>query len=229
MDIVGPLAFRAVRAFKFLDADGTTVMSGAKWPLPADDGPGPWMEAAAVRPCREGIHACSAADLAYWLHDELWEIELDGEILITHQKVVARRGRLLRRVESWSDGAAGELKSWCAWRTRDVAVTVLGDMGEWTWVSQLEDADSLRQVARVARQAVEALGDTTVGGAAAGLAGDAAAVAPTRYVAMGPFIAVCVAGHALMRDTGTQADYASGFAAERQAQSEWIAGRLLLV
>ena len=41
--------------------------------------------------------------------------------------------------------------------------------------------------------AVEALGDTTVGGAAAGLAGDAAAVAPTRPIAMGPFIAACAA------------------------------------
>jgi hypothetical protein len=204
-------------------------MSGTRWPRPTGDGPGPWVEAAAVRPCHEGIHACTAGGLAYWLQDELWEIELDGEILLTHHKVVARRGRLVRRVEGWSGGVADELKSWCAWRSRDCAVTVLGDVGEWTWLSRFEDAASLREVTRVAREAVAALGDTTVSGAAAGLAGDAAAVAPTEYLAMAPFIAACAAGHAIMRDTGIEADYAIAFAEERQAQSEWIADRLLLV
>jgi hypothetical protein len=201
-------------------------MSGARWSLPAADGPGPWVEAAAVRPCHEGIHACSAADLAYWLHEELWEIELEGEILFTHRKVVARRGRLVRRIEAWSGGAATELMSWCAWRSRDRAVTVLGDLGEWTWVSQFESADSLREVARVARRAVEALGDTTVSGVAAGLAGDVAAVAPTKYSAMGAFIAACAAGHAIMRDSGIESDYTAAFVAERQAQSDWMSERL---
>jgi hypothetical protein len=217
-----------VRAFKFLDAHGLTVMSGSGWPLPTDDGPGPWVEAGSVRPCHEGIHACSAADLAYWINEELWEIELDGEILLTHHKVVARRGRLLGRVPAWSGGVAGELATWCGWRSRDLAVTVLGDVRQWKWVAEFENADSLRQVARVGRQAVEELGDSTVGGAAAGLAGDAAAIAPTQYIAMGPFIAACAAGHAVARDTGTEADFAAAFATERQAQSEWIAGRLLI-
>ena len=105
-------------------------------------------------------------------------------------------------------------------------MTVLGDVGEWTWVSQFENADSLREVARVARRAVEALGDTTVSGVAAGLAGDVAAVAPTEYSAMGAFIAACAAGHAVMRDTGIESDYAAAFVAERQAQSDWISDRL---
>jgi hypothetical protein len=78
----------------------------------------------------------------------------------------------------------------------------------------------------VARLAVDALGDTTVSGVAAGLAGDAAAAAPSEHIALGPFIAACAAGHALMRDTGTEADYSAGFADERQAQSDWISDRL---
>lgn len=204
-------------------------MSGTQWPLPTTAGPGPWVEASAVRPCHEGVHACTAGDLAYWLNDELWEIELEGDILLTHRKVVARRGRLVRRVDGWSGGVAAELRSWCAWRSRDCAVTVLGDVGEWTWVSQFEDADSLTEVARVASEAVAALGDTSVSGTAAGLAGDAATVGPTGYIAMGPFIAACAAGHAITRDSGVEADYNTAFTAERQAQSDWMAARLLLV
>ena len=59
--------------------------------LPDGDGPGPWLETAAARPCREGIHACRPQDLAYWLHHELWEIELDGDIVEAGRKVVAAR------------------------------------------------------------------------------------------------------------------------------------------
>jgi hypothetical protein len=218
----------AMRAYKFLDAQGCTVMSGRPWPLPTGDAPGPWLEAEAVRPCREGIHACRAGDLAYWIHDELWEIELDGEIEESHRKVVARRGRLTRRLRSWSAGASKELAAWCAWRSRDLAVTVLRDSGASSWAERLAGADALREVARLAREAVPVLGDAAVDGIAAGLAGDAAALAPTRHLAMGPFVAACAAAHAATRHGGTEEHYASAFAAERQAQSEWIAHRLSL-
>ena len=29
--------------------------------------PGKWVETASARPCREGVHACRAADVAHWL------------------------------------------------------------------------------------------------------------------------------------------------------------------
>jgi hypothetical protein len=215
-----------VRAFKFLDAQGATVMSGSRWPLPSGDEPGPWLEAAAVRPCHEGVHACTAGDLAYWLDEELWEIELDGGILLTHRKVVARRGRLLRRVEGWSGGVAMGLLNWSAWRTRDLAVTVLGDEGETAWASHFTEATSLHDVAALGRDAAAALGDATVGGVAAGLAGDAAALTPTGHLAMGPFVAACAAGHAAKRGTGTEFEYGHAFVVEREAQSDWIARHL---
>ena len=107
----------------------------------------------------EGIHACRTGDLAYWLHAELWEIELDGAIHESQHKVVARRGRLLRRVDAWSAGVARELSGWCAWRSRDRAVAVLSDVGEAAWAEQLASAETLSEVRRLARQTMEALPD----------------------------------------------------------------------
>jgi hypothetical protein len=215
-----------MRAYKFLATDGTTVMSGTKWPLPTDNRPGPWVEAASVSPCREGIHACRTGDLAYWLHEELWEIELDDGLQESRRKVVGRRGRLLHRLEAWSGGVARELSGWCAWRSRDRAVAVLNDVGESSWAEQLARAETLREVRRRATQAMDAIGDTTVGGVAAGLALDAAVFAPGDYVAMGPFVAAWAAGHAAAHDPGHEADFGEAFGAERRAQSDWIANQL---
>ena len=73
-----------MRAYKFLDAQGRSPYTGALWPSP-----GAWMEASSVRQCRDGVHACSAADLSWWLAAQLWEIELDGDIIEARHKVVA--------------------------------------------------------------------------------------------------------------------------------------------
>jgi hypothetical protein len=210
-----------MRAFKFLDASGATVISGARWPVSAGDGPSPWFESPAVRPCHEGIHACRLDDLAYWISEELWEVELDGDIVESHRKVVARRGRLVRRLPEWSASVSGELGAWCAWRTRDFAVDVLEDFGESVWASRLRSAESLRDLARAGRDGLEALGATTVTGVSAGYAGDAAALAPTRHLAMGPFAAACAAAHAATR--GEESTYSEAFARERLIQSRWIA------
>ena len=100
-----------VIAYKFLRTDGSTVFSGFRWPLPGDE-PGPWVEAP-VDPCRSGIHACRPGDLSYWVGQTLYEIELDGEIVEERNKVIASRGRLLRRVDAWEDELRDEF-------TRDV-------------------------------------------------------------------------------------------------------------
>jgi hypothetical protein len=83
------------RAYKFLTADGHGVFSGFAWPLPTN-GPGAWLEAD-VDVCRSGIHACRTIDLPHWLAPALYEIELDGPLDEQPFKVVAPRGRLIRR------------------------------------------------------------------------------------------------------------------------------------
>jgi hypothetical protein len=49
------------------------------------------------------VHACRADQLAYWLHEELWRVEVDGEQIEGPDCVVAARGRLVARVDAWSE------------------------------------------------------------------------------------------------------------------------------
>lgn len=82
-------------AYKFLAEGARAPFTGFEWH--ADE----WVEVESVEPCRSGIHACRARDLPFWLGRELWEIELGGEIVEEERKVVARRGRLVRRRDEW--------------------------------------------------------------------------------------------------------------------------------
>jgi hypothetical protein len=69
--------------------------------------PGAWVEAGpSLELCRSGVHACQADELAHWLHEELWIIELDGETRHGVDCVVAQRGRLVQKVEAWTSGGA---------------------------------------------------------------------------------------------------------------------------
>ena len=106
-------------AYKFLRHDGTSVFTGFRWPLP-NGGPGPWVEAG-VDPCRSGIHGCRRADLPLWAGRTLYEVELDGEIVEEAMKVVARRGRLLRRIEAWDDAFRDQYTRMCADRAHELA------------------------------------------------------------------------------------------------------------
>jgi hypothetical protein len=85
-----------MRLYKVLDAGGVAPFTRFAWP------DGEWVEAESIEPCRSGIHACRVRDLPYWLGSELWEIELDGEVTEQERKVVAGRGRLVRRIPEWN-------------------------------------------------------------------------------------------------------------------------------
>jgi hypothetical protein len=85
-----------VIAYKFL-ADGRIApFTGFRWPV------GEWVEADTVEPCRAGVHACHIRDLPLWMHRELWELELGGEVVEHARKLVASRGRLVRQVREWT-------------------------------------------------------------------------------------------------------------------------------
>jgi hypothetical protein len=102
-----------VIAYKFLDAGAVGPFTGFRWPV--DE----WVEADGVDLCSEGIHACRVRDLPVWLGRELWEIELDGNVVEQELKLVAPRGRLLRRIDEWNDDVAREFGLFCARRTRE--------------------------------------------------------------------------------------------------------------
>jgi hypothetical protein len=115
-------------AYKFLRPDGTGVFTGFGWPLP-DGGPGGWVEAA-LDPCRSGIHACRPADLPFWAGRHLYEVELDGEIVAGDMKVVAARGRLLRRIEAWDEHRDAYTRM-CADRAHELALGASPALEEW--------------------------------------------------------------------------------------------------
>jgi hypothetical protein len=104
-----------VKAYKFLRAGSIAPFTGLRWE------PGQWVEAEEVLPCDVGIHACRPDDLPFWINDELWEIELDGDVVAAERKVVATRGRLVRRVEAWTQAAAQALGDTSAARARALA------------------------------------------------------------------------------------------------------------
>jgi hypothetical protein len=98
-----------MRAFKFLSRDGTSLVTGFRWPA------GDWVEVEGpLGYCDNGIHACRLDDLAHWLGPELWLMELAGETLAAADSLVARKGRLVERLESWSGGVAQEFADDCA-------------------------------------------------------------------------------------------------------------------
>jgi hypothetical protein len=101
-------------AYKFLRPDGTGIFSGFRWPV------GEWVEAPA-EPCVSGIHACRVGDTPYWLARSMWEVELDGDIEQGRMKVVASRGRLIRRVDAWDDEALDAYVDMCGERAHELA------------------------------------------------------------------------------------------------------------
>jgi hypothetical protein len=96
-------------AYKFLREGRVAPFSGVTWPEP-----GEWLETEAVDLCRTGVHACRVADLPYWLRPELWEVELDGEIVAGEVAIAAPRGRLVRRVEAWNRDTERAFGGTCA-------------------------------------------------------------------------------------------------------------------
>jgi hypothetical protein len=98
--------------YKFLERGRVAPFTGFEWPV--DE----WVEASAVDPCRRGIHACRVRDLPIWIDDELWQVELAGDVVEQERKVVAQRGRLTRRVDDWTPDTALAFARSCAQRTR---------------------------------------------------------------------------------------------------------------
>ena len=105
-------------AFKFLRAGRVGPFSRFQWP-----DAGVWVRPTAdASPCRRGIHACRIQDLPWWLDDQLWKVELDGEVAVGRHKLLATAGRLVSRVDAWTPTLAEAFGVACAWRARDHAV-----------------------------------------------------------------------------------------------------------
>ena len=78
-------------AYKFLDQGAIAPFARVRWPAHA------WLP---------GVHACDAAQLPWWLGDELWRVELSGSIVRGEHQLAAAKGRLLERIDGWPQIAA---------------------------------------------------------------------------------------------------------------------------
>ncbi len=204
-----------MKAYKFLRAGRRAPFSDLVWPEAgwvAVDGP--------LDACRSGIHACRPGHLAYWLLPELWEIELEGELLEAELKVVARRGRLTNRIDTWDDAVSRDLAEECVRRTARYAVLELTELGLAGEAALLEDARTVGELAATAVQ----VADRVSGDAAdlAGYVGDAYEYAQDGHVSAAAFIAAHAA------DLHDPVGVDDPFAAERAGQSRWLAERLEL-
>jgi hypothetical protein len=90
-----------VSVYKFLARGAVAPFSGVPWT------PSTWIEAA---------HVCRPGDLAHWLHDELWAVEVDGVRVDGIDCVIVQRARLGTRFDGWHEGGAARFGTACAER-----------------------------------------------------------------------------------------------------------------
>lgn len=110
-----------MRAYKVL-IDGRSGFTGYRWPQPAGDEPGEWVSATGpLELCVNGVHACTVGQLAQWIGEELWTVELGGQILETEPAIVASQGRLLGRVAAWDEAGRTAFAEACARRAHATA------------------------------------------------------------------------------------------------------------
>jgi hypothetical protein len=141
-------------AYKFLTEDGLGLFSRFPWPLPAGE-PGAWVESE-VDPCRTGIHACRAVDLPYWVGPVLYEMELEGPVTEGAVKIVAPRGRLVRRIDAWDTGARQAYGEMCVARALELVASAPERLQAWAPAPEL--AGEPARIGFVAARIAEELG-----------------------------------------------------------------------
>ncbi|MBA3736037.1 MAG: hypothetical protein H0W90_12730 [Actinobacteria bacterium] len=224
-------------AFKFLSA-GRGLFSDFVWPLPDNGTPGRWIKAELpLERCIRGIHVCREPDLPYWIDDELWVIEVRGDIVEHETMMLAEEGRLVRGVESWDKEAALTFAQACAHRAQGFAVDALRNAVRTDDASALAKATTFESIRDAAAMIMRKGADNERG--AVSFAADAAALAlgarpeaadtpaetggsatPGAVAANLAYVTAHVAG-AAAGPPGTSA-YDRGVERERDWQREWF-------
>jgi hypothetical protein len=211
--------------------------------VPSADAPGSWVEVEPpLAPTSHGVHAVGSAVLLDWLDDELWEIELGGQIIESGAMLVAQRGRLLRRVAAWDGDAARALARSCLPVLRDVACEVLerhgaagtaralGELGEPAALYRFATAHpSAGEPPELALTYLADVASLSLGGRQESFPDAAGAGAPSTPAAVAVntcFVTAAAIGMIAMREDPAPAAFAVGFGRERCRQQSWLADRL---
>jgi len=232
-------------AYKFLSSGSTGLFSRFAWPTPAADAPGQWVRVdGEIKPCLNGIHACTRAQLVEWLDDELWEIELDGPVLEADGELIAPAGRLIRGIENWNDESARAFVSDCVESTVALAAESLvqagrqveaeaitafrsrpdGELNVLQLAGTLDDAKAspvqfLADVVRLERGGRPELDEEAP-------ATDAGGPTPAALAANIGFVCAHIA--AQLAEQESAGAYDESFARERLRQSTWLVEKLQL-
>lgn len=89
--------------YKALKDDGRSVHQNWKWPLPSVKEPGDWVEVEGKPElCKHGLHGYLTYEQAEQLHEgaDIYEMEVDGQIVEDTDKLAATRARLVRLIGS---------------------------------------------------------------------------------------------------------------------------------
>ena len=211
--------------YVFLLDSGLGPVSGAAWPLPADGGPGAWLEAAAIQPPGSRVQAYAAADLPFWISQVLWEVELDGNVTEHDCYLAADRGRLLRQVQRWTPDVSASFAAACGLRTRSHVVELLRHDGYEAQAQRLAACPDLAAIAAMGAEVASELEDRSRLFASRAAANALAAAAPRTGITA--HLTAVVAGE-VARATGATAEFDEGFLAERRWQAGWLAEQLEL-
>ncbi len=211
-------------AYKVLRDGAIEPFSERRWPAPEGASPGEWLAVTGqLRPGDDALPAFRLRDLPYWINHELWVAELGDEVAEFDRLVLARRARLLRRVDAWDRRTALAFSEACAQRVRDYAAGVLRGAGLSDEANALERAPSLeaqRDAGIAASEAATAAGLADAA-TAAGYAADAAVFGLEPQPATVTFIGAHAAAIAAGEARAVEASHA-----ERAWQAGWLKERL---
>ena len=67
-----------------------------------------------IVPCVTGFHLVEAKDLVSWLGPVIWEAEYEGESVDHGDKIVVRKARVTRKLDTWNERTARLFAADCA-------------------------------------------------------------------------------------------------------------------
>lgn len=216
-------------AYKFLRPGAVGPFSDFTWPAPSGGSPGRWVEATiGDGACRDGIHACERSQLPVWIWEELWEVELAGEVEPLGRKLRAPRGRLVRRIERWDPDSAKLFAVACAQRAALHAATPLRAAGKEAAAGTFEERADLHAIRALTAELWDAL--PTEARIPMGMASDGAIRALTAQASDDPYVSAhggavsaYIAALTAMRVSGADA-----LERERAWQADWLGRELAL-
>ena len=197
-------------AYKFLRPGRLGPFSGFRWPEP-----GVWVHTGGEPAlCHRGVHACRPRDLPWWVAEELWEVELDGEVEAGRHKLTGGSGRLRGRIGPWTPARAQAFADACAWRARDHAVRALELAGHQAEGANIAACATLEETVSETRRLADEVPAARI---SLLMAGDGAVRALGGAISPAAYIAAHAAGR--LEDS-------TGYAVEREWQARWLVREL---